>query len=1069
MEHRFGRTLRVFLVVLAAAGFYRLAVVPWVEPRVKDLGSTIELSPEQVAAIRARADKRLAALGDIFPEGSWERDDPIMLESRQMRLLFKQYHSLPDGRVNLVPCTLVILPDRNRTATDNAGSRTLVLRAPQGAVLEFDEPLDLRQGRLAKLIGGSLRGQVAIRGTATAPDAEDDIEIATRDVELADLEIRTGELVQFRYGRSTGSGRALVARLLPRSEAGGGKDDRGPNIGGIDSIRLDRDVRMRLEGLAGGLLPGQEPKPAPPAAGPAANQAAAPQAAAAPVHVNCRGSLCLNVSANVITFEDHVDVVRTGTGGASDQLACELLAIRLARGEAAPAEAPAQSTTPAQPATGAQPSAGAQPGGGLRPVEIQARGTPVVARSTASGLEARGTRLGYEIATRRILLDGDEPVSLVVQGTEMEARSIDYCPGPNGDPGALMAVGPGWLKARSPGSPPVQARWQKWLRMRPDGTGHVASISGEADVTIEAQGRLSASEMHLWLEVERQPQPAPPTNRPGPRLDGVKPSRLLARGMVEIDTEELTARTDRMELWFKHLAAAPVAATAAPQPGLPGAVAPAPAQPGVRPAEQGMPHRGKLVATGGLVRGLVSMSPDGNQLEEISLENQVHLIEQPRSGSGLPAGVAPEPAIEIKGDQLQLSRATRFDARAVVSGRPAQVMGRGLDLEGPLVEFDRGRNRLTVDGAGRLRLPMADGMNGLESLGMTGAVAPPQQPPPVAQGQAAEKLDVTWQGRMDFDGLTARFVDRVVTASGATSLKAGSLDVIFNQPIDFSAGGLDRGGRRADVAKIACGSGVRIESESIGQDGSKSVEKLFVRDLVLDRATGDVAGSGPGRLTSSRFGQAPAMAMPGGVQPVNPAPQPATRPDEITYLGVDFQRGMRGNIHRRMMEFHQRVEAIWGPVAGWEDALDAHAPGGLPPRAIAITSEVLGVGQAPPAPGQRRSSIELMAGGNVLVEGESFTARSARLSWSEAKDLLVFEGDGRSDAQLFRQMKIGAPTSSASAGKILYWRALNRVDVDDARYLDLDQFGAGGNGMRLPGGLGGSTPAQPISQPVPGT
>jgi len=1060
MEHRFGRTLRVFLVVLAAAGFYRLAVVPWVEPRLRDASQTIELSPEQAAAIRTRADKRLAALGDIFPEGSWERDDPIMLESRQMRLLFKQYHSLPDGRVNLVPCTLVILPDRNRAATDNAGGRTLVLRAPQGAVLEFDEPLDLRQGRLAKLIGGSLRGQVTIRGTATAPDAEDDIEIATRDVELADLEIRTGELVQFRYGRSTGSGRALVARLLPRSEAVGSKDDRGPNIGGVDSIRLDRDVRMRLEGLAGGLLPGREEKPAPPPADPSAPQP--PAAEAAPVLVSCRGSLCLNVSANVITFEDHVDVVRTGTAGASDQLACELLAIRMARGEAAPPAAPAQ------------PLAPAQPGGGLRPVEIQARGTPVVARSTASGLEARGTRLGYEIATRRLLLDGDEPVALVMQGTEMEARSIDYCPGPDGDPGALMAVGPGWLKTRSPGSPPVQARWQKWLRMRPDGAGHVASIAGEADVTIEAQGRLSASEMHLWLEVERQSQPAPPTNRPGPRLDGVKPSRMLARGMVEIDTEQLTARTDRMELWFKHLAAAPVAATAASQPGLPGSAAPASPQPGMRSAEQGMPNRGKLVATGGLVRGLVSMSPDGNQLEEISLENQVHLVEQPRSGPGLPAtGAAPEPAIEIKGDQLQLSRATRFDARAVVSGRPAQVIGRGLDLEGPLVEFDRGRNRMTVDGAGRLRLPMAGGMKGLESLGMAGAAAPPPQPmagpPAAAPGQTAEKLDVTWQGRMDFDGLTARFVDRVVTSSGATSLKAGSLDVIFNQPIDFSAGGLDRGGRRADVAKIACGSGVRIESESVGEDGSKSVEKLFVRDLVLDRATGDVAGSGPGRLTSTRFGQAPAMAMPGGGQPMNPMPQPAARPDELTYLGVDFQRGMRGNINRRMMEFHQRVEAIWGPVAGWEESLDAHAPGGLPPRAIAITSEVLGVGQAPPVPGQRRSSIELMAGGNVLVEGESFTARSARLTWSEAKDLLVFEGDGRSDAQLFRQLKAGAQPSTASAGKILFSPSANRVDVEDARFLDLDQLrGAGGGGLPgLPGGGGGPRPLTPPR--VPGT
>ena len=72
--------------------------------------------------------------------------------------------------------TLVVLPDRNRVAADGQPGRTMVLRAPQGAVLEFDEPLDLRQGRLSRLIGGSLRGQVTILGTATAPDAEDDIE-----------------------------------------------------------------------------------------------------------------------------------------------------------------------------------------------------------------------------------------------------------------------------------------------------------------------------------------------------------------------------------------------------------------------------------------------------------------------------------------------------------------------------------------------------------------------------------------------------------------------------------------------------------------------------------------------------------------------------------------------------------------------------------------------------------------------------------------------------------------------------------------------------------------------------
>ena len=1062
MEHRLGRTLRVFLIVLAAAGFHRLTVVPLVEPRVHDEQEALELSPEQAAAIRARADRRLAALGDIFPAGSWEREDPIMLESRQMRLLFKQYQALPDGRVNLVPCTLVVLPDRNRVADDGNEGRTIVLRVPQGAVLEFDEPLDLRQGRLARLIGGSLRGQVTIRGTPSAPGGDDDIEIVTRDVELEEFEVRTAEMVQFRYGRSTGSGRALLARLLPRQ----GASNQGPSIGGIDSIRLDRDVRMRLEGMQGGLLPGQKP----PASGGAADSAAD----AAPVLVSCRGGLCLNVSANVITCEDQVEVVRTVPGGSTDQLACELLAIVLGR---------------QQPTDGGKSE--------LKPVEIQAKGTPVVARSSGAGLEARAARLGYEIATRRILLDGEEPVSLVARDTEMEARSIDYVPGPASAPGSLMAVGPGWLRTQSAGSPPVQARWQKWLRMRPDGEGHVASIAGDAEVAVETQGRLSGSEMHLWLELAK---PAASAVRPsaamavdasgaGPDLSGVRPTRMLARGMVEVEAEQLAARTDRMEIWFRNqepAIATPLGSAPPPQPAV-GATASAGASPAgslpPKPHAQKNQGAGRMVATAALVRGLVSMAGNRSELEEMSLEGQVHVVEEPREKTTTaPREVAAEAGMEIRGDQMQLTRPTRFDARAIVSGRPAEVRGRGLDLQGPLVDFDRGRNRLTVDGAGRLKVPVAAGVGGFESFGFTGSMAPaPTMPAPVGVGGAAAaappgSLDVNWQGRMDFDGLTARFVDRVVTTSGGTTVRAGSLDVVFNRPIEFSAG-QPQPAARPDVARIACGSGVRIESESAAQDGGKSVEQLFVRDLVIDRTTGNVTGTGPGRLASTRFGQPPGMSLPTGPQTPGAAPAPmapdaaAAKPDELTYLGVDFQRGMRGNINRRVMEFHQRVEAIWGPVAKWGDTLDPRAAAGLPPRVVTISSDVLGVGQAPPAPGQKRSSIEMAAGGNVLVEGESFTARSARLTWSEAKDLLVFEGDGRSDAQLYRQAKVGAATSSASAGKILYWRAINRVDVDDARYLDLDQLNAGAagaGGLRAPG-FGSAPAAKPVSRPLPGT
>ena len=62
MEHRLGRTLRVFLVILATAGFYRLTVMPLVEPRIDETTTALEMTPEEAAAIRARADQRLAAL-----------------------------------------------------------------------------------------------------------------------------------------------------------------------------------------------------------------------------------------------------------------------------------------------------------------------------------------------------------------------------------------------------------------------------------------------------------------------------------------------------------------------------------------------------------------------------------------------------------------------------------------------------------------------------------------------------------------------------------------------------------------------------------------------------------------------------------------------------------------------------------------------------------------------------------------------------------------------------------------------------------------------------------------------
>ena len=1021
MEHRLGRTVRVFLVVLATAGLYRLAVVPWVEPRYRETVRVEELTPEQAAAIRARADRRLEAVRELFPPGAWEHEEPIVMESRGMRLLFKQYHSLPDGRVNLVPCTVIVLPDGQRRANSEKG-RTILLRAPQGAVLEFDEPLDLRAGRLARLVGGSLRGQVTIRGTQSSVGANDDIELVTRDLELDEFEIHTNEKVDFRFGRSVGKGQGLVATLLP-SQAGGGH---GPNIGGIDTIRLEREVELRLEGLATGVVPGSS------------DLMSQSETEEQPVLVKCDGGLTANLSANVITLEDAVDVRRGAPEHGGDHLSCDVLAIVLGEAEQQMEE---------------------DPSSGLEVVEIQASGSPVWVQSPSAGLEVRADRLGYELQTGRILLDGEDPVSIHATGVELEAKSVDYTPGQDNTIGSLMAIGPGWLRAMDEKQLAIESRWQKWLRIRPDETGHVASISGQAEVSVDLQGKLTGAEMHFWFEQTPTQPTVRSTTNSLPKVASLNPLRMLVRGVVEVDVPEVAARTDRMEIWFRR--ESELQGSVQQGQGPEGTVAsevdvrtnagktqsvagqnihqPIPA---IRPP---VSADRKLLATGNLIRGLVVLSPNQNELQEMSLEGEVQLLEQASSAN------KGEPRLKICGDQLQVTSPTQFDAKAVVSGRPATVRSDQFDLEGPLIEFDRGQNRVAVDGGGQLTVPVADAGVGLDSFDLLGSGVPQTQMK--EKSGVAQPLVITWQGRMDFNGQTARFVDRVQTASGGVSLQAGLLDCIFTHPVDFSRQQSAVPSQQTDIAQIKCGDGVQISSTSEVDGNLESLEKLFVRNLFFDRLTGDVRGTGPGRLTSTRRGEGGlpmgTPGLPGQELRQQPAVPKSSESSGVTFLGVDFQRGFIGNMNQRQMGFQQRVETIWGPVDTWDASLDLHDPRGLPEKAIAVTSDTLGIGQAPSVPGVPGRSVELSAGGNVLVEGDSFTARSARLSFSEVKDLLVFEGDGRSDAQLFRQDRVGGPTSSASAGKILYWRKYNRVEVKDARYLDLDQIG-GANLPQIP-------------------
>lgn len=113
-------------------------------------------------------------------------------------------------------------------------------------------------------------------------------------------------------------------------------------------------------------------------------------------------------------------------------------------------------------------------------------------------------------------------------------------------------------------------------------------------------------------------------------------------------------------------------------------------------------------------------------------------------------------------------------------------------------------------------------------------------------------------------------------------------------------------------------------------------------------------------------------------------------------------------------------------------------PDKLGPEGVVVHCDQLTVDQMLLPIGGKRY-FELEALGNTVVEGTTFTARGAAITYNEAKDWLILKGDGRNDAELFQQKEVGVEASQFTAQEIHYWPKTKRVNVINARALQINQ------------------------------
>jgi lipopolysaccharide export system protein LptA len=1033
-----------FGLVLVAYWFYALVVVGLIEPaaggRVR--GDGLDNPADSV--------DELAGLAEHFPPDHFVRHKPKMLESRQAKLLFGDYTKDPQNerKVELRPCTMIFTPDEPGVGLAERNRRAVILDAPEGALLEFDQPLELRQAKIGRLLAGQLQGPVVIRSQGKLPGPEDDLRIDTRDVDLSEQRISTSHPVEFRWGFNHGRGQGLCIDLLPDKKA----PQHGPNVGGIKSLELSKVERIHLQfnkkDMAGAKPGSGQP-----------SKDAKKDAGTQPAEITCRGPFRFDVEGKVASFRDQVDVWQIMPSGPSDHLSCEVLSIYFVPKKKA------------NPAAGAAKQAGGPKAGGgkgdagpldLEPQRIEATGNPVAVHAPSRMVEARGQRLEYDLQSGRTVLGGSEEVFLTQGANQIHARSVQYQPAGPGRLGQILAEGPGWLVGQSPDKPDdqLEARWNKQLQVRPHQQNQVISLAGSVELYFRGVGRLVADEVHFWL-----------TEKPDPAKSGratLQPDRMLARKDVRIHHPQMDAAVNQMEVWFENLPPQPgakpeaggplavradggpprladwvprifgpaawtvrstalgavrlmrltmarqgVAPTAIPSGPLPPAQIPLdPVPPGQGPAVSAgppLPSQQRFDVVGDLLQVQVLVRGRKTELSELVVEGNVRLLEQQTEKPG-------ERPMLVSGQRIHVVDASTPGAAVAVTGQPAHFEARGLELDGSNINLNRGTNRLWIDGPGWMTLPMDRDMDG-------------------RQARDAGPLEIHWQQRMDFDGRTVQFEDSVVATSRSHQLRTETMDVTLSQPIRFAD---TKSSVRPDVQRLVCRGGAYMENRSVDQQGQASVDRVQMGDLAVDLATGDLTGAGPGWFRSIRQGSSQGLeGRLGNLASRQPAGRPSPDDPSLTYISVDFQRSLTGNLRRREMAFANAVKTVYGSVDSWDAVLDPDKPERLGPRGAVLTCDQLAVAEMPTANRTQRAT-ELVASGNTLVEAAAYTARASRISYADLKGLLILEGDGRSDAELFRQERVGAEMSRFAARKIYYWPATNRLSIDDASMMEVN-------------------------------
>jgi lipopolysaccharide export system protein LptA len=612
--------------------------------------------------------------------------------------------------------------------------------------------------------------------------------------------------------------------------------------------------------------------------------------------------------------------------------------------------------------------------------------------SIAHQLKATAETLVYDGMQRTLTLRDAKGVDITQSVNRLLAPEVSLQLGEAGRLAGAWCRGAGWLVHREPETSEVvfAADWREELRYQPDPTTglDVWRLGDSATFRQPRAGTaLGADLLTIWTTPPKQESGQKLESRLSSSSDGVQPRRMEAAGNVVLVSPRVEANCQKLEAWLDP-APSPTGEDAT---GVTTASAQTESPTDDEPTDEPPYH---AIAETIRVR-LLSRAEGEPELAEIWADTRVTLRQTQPDG---------QPSRTITGGQVHLQNRGGKDQVVHITGKPAQLRDQGYALEGQSLHLDRAENRVWVDGAGALKLPLKSDLEGK----------------PLAEPQP---LDVTWKERMSFDGTVAAFTGQTKAIMGDRQMSCQQLWVTLSDRVSFTERERDAGA--VQIASVRCRDNVEFQNFSKEEKQIVEIQKAKVWELNVDRVTGKMEAQGPGWMQMWRRGQGPRAGLV-ATQSARANSPVEVDPAEWEFTRVKFNGRMDGNLQRRHATFHDRVEIVHGLVNGPSDVISRDT---IPKGGGWMRCDELQVAQQA-APDARRGFIQLVGRGNADLEGRGFFAKADEIAYDESKGSYTLRAYGRNKARLTYEKVIGQALSPTPFQRGVFFPETNSLNIE---------------------------------------